>query len=148
MPVAVITGASRGFGRELARSLASDGWDLVLNARRADLLAAVRDELVVLGVSVDAIAGDVADAGHRTALVHAASARGGLDLVVNNASTLGPTPLVRLDALSLEAFRDTLEVNVVAPLALVQRALPLLRRSRGVIVGVSSDAAVEGYEGW
>jgi NAD(P)-dependent dehydrogenase (short-subunit alcohol dehydrogenase family) len=148
MPVAIITGASRGFGRALAIDLAKGGWDLVLDGRQADSLEDVGRELDGLGVSATRIAGDVTDADHRAALVGEAARRGSLDLLVNNASTLGPSPLPRLEAYPLEALRRVYEVNTVAPLALVQAALPLLRRSNGIVVSVSSDAAIEGYEGW
>src|SRR5205085_1073205 len=95
-----------------------------------------------------AIAGDVTDPDHRAALVAAAERLGGIDLLVNNASTLGTSPLPRLDTLPLDTFRRTFEVNVVAPLALVQAALPSLRTSAGRIVNITSDAGVEGYETW
>jgi NAD(P)-dependent dehydrogenase (short-subunit alcohol dehydrogenase family) len=149
MPVAVITGASKGLGRALAAALAERGWDLVLGARGADALKESAGHAGRHGTRVVAVAGDVTDAGHRTALVAAAERLGGLDLLVNNASALGAEPLVRLDALPAAGLRAALETNVVAPLGLVQEALPLLRRSRaGAVVTVSSDAAVEAYETW
>jgi len=147
MGVAIVTGASRGLGEALARGLAGRGWSLVLDARRAEALQAVADELAPLAKLV-AIPGDVADARHRAALVAAAADLGGLDLLVNNASLLGPSPQPRLADYPLDVYEDVYRVNVVAPLALAQAALPLLRRSRGRIVNVTSDAAVEGYEGW
>jgi NAD(P)-dependent dehydrogenase (short-subunit alcohol dehydrogenase family) len=148
MAVAIITGASKGFGRALALDLAADGWALVVDARDAAALDATAGELRAAGADVRAIAGDVNDPAHREALVGAAWDAGGLDLLVNNASTLGPTPMPTLDAYPLEALVDVYATNVVAPLALVQLALPLLRASHGTIVGITSDAAVEGYEGW
>jgi hypothetical protein len=148
MAVAIITGASKGFGRALAEDLAGDGWDLVLDARHAGELEATARALREHGTQVRAIAGDVSDAAHREQLVAAANALGGLDLLVNNASTLGPTPMPFLRYYPVDEFARVYEVNVVAPLALVQRALPLLHASRGVIVGITSDAGVEGYEGW
>jgi len=147
MGVAIVTGASRGLGEALARGLAGRGWSLVLDARGAEALQAVADELAPLAKLV-AIPGDVADARHRAALVAAAADLGGLDLLVNNASLLGPSPQPRLADYPLDVYEDVYRVNVVAPLALAQAALPLLRRSRGRIVNVTSDAAVEGYEGW
>ncbi|MBA2282898.1 MAG: SDR family oxidoreductase [Acidimicrobiia bacterium] len=148
MPTALITGGSRGFGRALAAALADKGWDLVVDARnRADLDAAAA-QLSRAGTTVRAVAGDVADAGHRTALVRAAEELGGLDLLVNNASMLGPSPLPALADYPLDVLRHVLDVNVVGPLGLIQLALPLLQRSNGVVVDVTSDAAVEGYEGW
>ena len=145
MPVAILTGASKGLGLALARSLAERGWNLVIDARDATALGAVVAEL---GANVEAVAGDVTDPDHRAALIAAAERRGRLDLLVNNASTLGASPLPRLDVLPLDTYRRTLEVNVVAPLALVQAALPLLRASGGSILNLTSDAGVEGYESW
>jgi NAD(P)-dependent dehydrogenase (short-subunit alcohol dehydrogenase family) len=147
MAVALITGASRGFGRAVARSLALDGWSLVLDARGAPALELVTAELAQR-TDVRGIAGDVTDAWHRERLVAEADALGGLDLLVNNASGLGPSPQPTLAAYPLDVLRSVYEVNVVAPLALVQTALPLLRASHGTIVNVTSDAAREPYEGW
>jgi NAD(P)-dependent dehydrogenase (short-subunit alcohol dehydrogenase family) len=147
-PVALITGASHGLGRALAQALAADGWRLVIDARGADDLHSLAHQLGP-DTSVRAIPGDVADAAHRAALITAVEELGRLDLLVNNASTLGPTPLPHLDVVDVDALRDVYEVNVVAPLALTQLALPSLRDADdGVIVNVTSDAAVEGYEGW
>ncbi len=149
MPVAIITGASKGLGRALAEALAARGWDLVLDARTAGVLEETAAALVTYGTRVSAVPGDVTDAGHRAELVAAAWRLGGVDLVVHNASALGAEPLVRLDALPLEGLRRALEVNVVAALGLVQEALPLLRASgAGSLITVSSDAAAEAYETW
>ncbi|WP_343955376.1 SDR family NAD(P)-dependent oxidoreductase [Nonomuraea longicatena] len=137
---ALITGASRGLGLALARSLAGAGWNLVLTARGADELARVADEL-----GATAIPGDVTDPRHRERL---AAAVPGLDLLVNNAGALGVTPLPPVAGYPLADFRDLLEANVVAPLALVQLTLPALRARGGAIVNVTSDAAAEPYEGW
>jgi NAD(P)-dependent dehydrogenase (short-subunit alcohol dehydrogenase family) len=142
--VAVVTGASRGLGLALTRALSERGWRVIVDARDAgDLDAAVAGL-----ANVTAIAGDVADAEHRRALVAAADAFGRLDLLVNNASSLGASPLPPLAEYPLATLEETLRVNVLAPLALVQEALPLLARSGGRIVNVTSDAAVEAYEGW
>jgi len=148
MAVALITGASRGFGRALARELAGDGWDLVVDARHPEPLDEVAESLEGSGVAVRATPGDITDPDHRQELVRAAEELGGLDLLVNNAGTLGPSPLPRLDALDPSSLTQVMVVNVVAPLALVQLALPMLRRHHGVVVAVTSDAAVEAYEGW
>ncbi|TDB88752.1 SDR family oxidoreductase [Actinomadura sp. 7K534] len=143
MRTALITGASRGLGRALARELARDGWHLVVDARDADALsAAVRE----IGGSVTAVAGDVTDPAHRADLVRAAD--GGLDLLVNNASTLGPAPMPRLAELPVADLADTFATNVLAPLALVQDFLPGLRERGGAILNVTSDAATENYETW
>ncbi|MDQ0778185.1 NAD(P)-dependent dehydrogenase (short-subunit alcohol dehydrogenase family) [Streptomyces aurantiacus] len=149
MPVAIITGASKGLGRALAEALAARGWDLVLDARTAGPLQETAAAVGTYGARVRALPGDVTDGAHRAALVAAARELGGVDLLVNNASALGAEPLVRLDALALDGLRRALEVNVVAALGLVQEALPLLRESpAGAVIGVSSDAAAEAYETW
>ncbi|WP_055615417.1 SDR family NAD(P)-dependent oxidoreductase [Streptomyces phaeochromogenes] len=149
MPVAIITGASKGLGRALAKALAERGWDLVLDARTAGVLQETAAALAKYGTRVEALPGDVTDGAHRAGLVAAARELGGIDLLVNNASALGAEPLVRLDALALDGLRRALEVNVVAPLGLVQEALPLLRESpAGAVIDVSSDAAAEAYETW
>ncbi|MET1002760.1 MAG: SDR family oxidoreductase [Acidimicrobiia bacterium] len=147
MAVALITGASRGFGLAIARTLAHDGWALVIDARGADALLGAAAELDKLTV-VRALPGDVTEPAHREALVAAAWDLGGLDLLVNNASILGPSPQPALAGYPLDALREVYEANVVAPLALVQQALPLLQVSNGVVVNITSDAAVEAYEGW
>jgi NAD(P)-dependent dehydrogenase (short-subunit alcohol dehydrogenase family) len=147
MAVAIITGGSRGLGLALARALAERGWRLVLDARGADALQRVRAELAER-TQVVALPGDVADEGHLRALVDAAGELGGLDLLVNNASVLGPSPQPRLADYPLDTVADVFRVNALAPLRLVQLALPLLTASGGRILNVTSDAAVEGYEGW
>ncbi|MFD5228419.1 SDR family NAD(P)-dependent oxidoreductase [Streptomyces qaidamensis] len=149
MPVAIITGASKGLGRALAEALAGRGWDMVLDARGAQALADTAEVVSARGARVSALPGDVTDAAHRAELVSAARRLGGVDLLVHNASALGAEPLVRLEELSLEGLRRALDVNLVAGLGLVQEALPLLRASRaGTVVAVSSDAAAEAYETW
>jgi NAD(P)-dependent dehydrogenase (short-subunit alcohol dehydrogenase family) len=142
--VAIVTGASRGLGLALARALAERGWRLIVDARGAEALDAAAAGLD----GATAIPGDVADPAHRRALVAAAEGAGRLDLLVNNASVLGASPLPPLAEYPLATLEDVLRVNVLAPLALVQEALPLLARSGGRIVNLSSDAAVEAYEGW
>jgi NADP-dependent 3-hydroxy acid dehydrogenase YdfG len=137
---ALITGASRGLGLALARSLAGSGWNLVLTARGADELRRIADEL-----GATAIPGDVTDPEHVDRLARAAPE---LDLLVNNASDLGVTPLPPLAGYPIEAFRVLLETNVTAPLALLQATLPALRTSGGAIVNITSDAATGAYEGW
>ncbi len=134
-------------GLALARSLVGDGWHVVIDARSRDELDRARRELETLG-SVGAVAGDVTDAAHRQALVAAAvGLGGGIDLLVHNASHLGPSPQPRLAAYPLADFARVYEVNVVAPLALTQAALPVIRPG-GRILAVTSDAGVEAYEGW
>ena len=144
MSNALITGASRGFGRALAADLAASGWDLVLDARGGE---ALREATTSLRPGrITAIPGDVTDPAHRSHL--AAACATALDVLVLNASTLGPSPLPSVADLRQEDLSATLEVNVVAQLALVQSLLPALRRARGTIVGLTSDAAVEPYPGW
>ena len=141
MPDAIVTGASRGLGAALTRGLVEDGWRVVADARgRAEL-----ERLWAGTWNVVPVAGDIADAKHRTALVDAAGSE--IDLLVNNASTLGPSPLPPLADYPLDELRRVYEVNVTAPLALVQLALPRLR-AKARIINVTSDAAVEAYEAW
>jgi NAD(P)-dependent dehydrogenase (short-subunit alcohol dehydrogenase family) len=142
---AIITGASRGLGLALARTLVADGWRVVIDARTADDLARAAADL---GPAAVAVPGDLTDPAHRAALLAAAADLGSLDLLVNNAGTLGPSPLPSVAALPVEALRELYEVNVLAPLALTQAALPALRGAGGVLVTITSDAAVEPYEGW
>src|SRR5207244_7772340 len=124
------------------------GWALGIDAPGSESLDAATAELAAL-TKVVAIAGDVSDDAHRTALVDAAAALGGLDLLANNASVLGPSPQPRLADYPLDVLAHVYDVNAVAPLGLAQRALPLLRRApRGTIVNITSDAGVEPYEGW
>ena len=144
MPTAIITGASRGLGLALARALARDGWRLVVDARGAEALDQAAEELGRLG-EVTAIAGDVSDPAHRQALVDAAGER--IDLLVNNASLLGPSPQPMLADYPLEVLERVYSVNVFAPLALIQLALPRMREG-GRILNITSDAGSEAYEGW
>ena len=144
MPTAIVTGASRGLGLALAHALADRGWRLVVDARDGAALEAAVAPLRHR-THVVAIAGDVGDAWHRSGLVAAAGPR--IDLVVNNASDLGPSPLPTLGRLPLGALEQVLRTNLVAPLGLVQTALSQLVEGARVI-NVSSDAAVEPYEGW
>ena len=140
-PTAVVTGASKGLGRALATALAARGWQLVLDARDpADLATALPGATV--------LAGDVSDPAHRADLAAAVRTHGRLDLLVNNASDLGPSPLPALAAYPLDALRRVFETDVLAPVALAQALLPMLRSARGTVVNVSSDAAVEAYPYW
>jgi NAD(P)-dependent dehydrogenase (short-subunit alcohol dehydrogenase family) len=143
MPVAVITGASRGLGAALAHALEGRGWDLVVDGRDAEaLLAATR------GTAAHALPGDVTDPAHRQRLADSAAALGGADLLVNNASTLGASPLPAVRDLSDQTLLDTLVTNVVAPHALTRLMLPQLLAHRGTVLNITSDAAVEAYPGW
>jgi|SRR5581483_7909532 len=144
MPLAIITGASRGLGLALARELATRNWALVIDARGARDLEVVARELGQL-TEVAALPGDVADANHRRDLLSAAGPD--IDLLVNNASILGPSPQPQLDDYPLEIVKRVYDVNVFAPLALCQLVLPRLPDG-GRIINITSDAAVEAYEGW
>ena len=143
---ALITGASRGLGLALARRLAADGWSLLIDARGAPALDEARAELAAL-TNVTALAGAVVDPVHRQELVDAARALGGLDLVVNNASTLGVSPLPPLLDYPLDTLEQVYRTNVLAPLALLQGLRGLLKPG-ACVINVSSDAAVAAYEGW
>jgi NAD(P)-dependent dehydrogenase (short-subunit alcohol dehydrogenase family) len=127
-----------------------DGWGVVIDGRDATAVEQAVNRLRGSsdGRTVVGIAGDVADPAHRGQLVEAAAKLGRLDLVVNNASTLGPSPQPLLADYPLAEFEHVLAVNVVAPLALLQATLPLLRINRGFVIDVTSDAGVEGYSGW
>ncbi len=142
---AIITGASRGLGLALAHQLARDGHRLVIDARGIDDLERARADLAEL-TKVIAVPGDVSDPDHRRRLVEAADGR--LNLLVNNASILGPSPQPPLADYPLDVLEQVYRTNVIAPLGLIQLALPLLRQSQGTVINITSDAALEPYEGW
>ena len=144
--IALITGASRGLGLALARGLAARGWSLILDARDANDLEVARLSLHT-DVPIHTLAGDVSDSEHRATLAGLAQAAGGLDAVVNNASTLGPSPLPALLDLPLDQLEAIYRVNVIAPLGLLQVVRPFLRPDAR-IVNITSDAAIEPYSGW
>jgi NAD(P)-dependent dehydrogenase (short-subunit alcohol dehydrogenase family) len=145
--VALVTGASRGLGRALAAELVRRGWHVVVDARDAARLASAVDEFQAPD-AVTALAGDVSDPAHRRELADAVDKAGGLDLLVNNASVLGPSPQPRLADYPLDILEQVYAVNTIAPVALLQLVLPQLEERGGRIVDVSSDAAVEAYGGW
>lgn len=140
MPTALVTGASAGLGRALAAALVSRKWTVVGDGRDAAALGSAARE-----TGFTPVPGDVADPAHRAALADACPA---LDLLVNNAGSLGVSPLPPLGGYPLAELENVYRVNVFAPLALTQLLLPALRAARGTIIDVSSDAAVEAYEGW
>jgi NAD(P)-dependent dehydrogenase (short-subunit alcohol dehydrogenase family) len=145
-PVAIVTGASRGFGKAVTTALLDSGWTVVADARRANELKATVAELN--SDRLIGLPGDVTDASHRDTLLTAALEAGPLGLLVNNASRLGPSPQPALADYPPAELRAVYETNVFAPLALIRAALPALRDNAGVIVNLSSDAAVEPYPGW
>jgi NAD(P)-dependent dehydrogenase (short-subunit alcohol dehydrogenase family) len=146
--VALITGASRGLGKTLTTFLAGRGDSLIITARGAGALHAVAQELEKLEVEVVALPGDVSDPAHQQRLVEAAQRMGRLDLLINNASLLGPSPQPALADYPLEMLAQVLAINLFAPLGLIQQVLPLLTASHGLVINLSSDAAVGGYAGW
>jgi NAD(P)-dependent dehydrogenase (short-subunit alcohol dehydrogenase family) len=146
-PVALVTGGSRGLGRALAAELARRGWRVIIDGRDAASLRAAASQMS-LPDAVTAIPGDVADAEHRARLADAVATAGGLDLAVNNASILGPSPQPSLAEYPLAMFEAVYAVNTLAPLALLQLLLPHLVSRQGRVINVSSDAAVEAYAGW
>ena len=146
--VALVTGAGRGLGRILATFLAGQRHNLVITSRTPTELHDVARSLESTGVKIVAIPGDITNPVHRTSLLQETRAIGGLSLLVNNASDLGEIPRPELVSASLQRLRVTLETNLVAPLALIQEALPQLEQTRGLVVNISSDASQGGYERW
>jgi NAD(P)-dependent dehydrogenase (short-subunit alcohol dehydrogenase family) len=148
MPVAIVTGASRGLGAALARALVKEGWSVLIDARDAEALEMMAEDLEGLGGTVTALVGDVNDPAHRRALIEAVGERP-LDLLINNASSLGPSPLPSLTDVSPERLGEVFATNAVAPVALIQAAAPALRRSaHPTVVNITSDASVGAYSGW
>jgi NAD(P)-dependent dehydrogenase (short-subunit alcohol dehydrogenase family) len=143
MSVALITGGSAGLGHALAHALAEDGWRVVVDGRDAARLSEAADHPDIV-----AVPGDVADDWHRGALAEAVDREGRLDLLVHNASALGPTPLPHLATTTADDLQQVWRTNVAAPLAVTADLLPLLVESGGTLLSISSDAAVEHYEGW
>jgi NAD(P)-dependent dehydrogenase (short-subunit alcohol dehydrogenase family) len=151
MSVAIVTGASKGLGRALAEGLAREGWSVVIDGRDAGALetAATAIRAAATVGEVRALAGDITDAAHRIALAESAAELGEVRLLVNNAGTLGASPLPTLADYPLDELRIAFEVNVVAPLGMIQEALPLLLDADTPrVIDITSDAGVEAYEGW
>lgn len=142
----LITGASRGLGFALANALHNDGWKLIIDSRNSDALAIAHRDLGS-DDNIIAIPGDITDSGHQAALLHAAAAIDGLDLVINNAGMLGPSPQPYLLDYPLDVLRDVFYTNVIAPLGILQTLKDQLKPG-AVIINVTSDAAREAYEGW
>jgi NAD(P)-dependent dehydrogenase (short-subunit alcohol dehydrogenase family) len=151
-PTAIVTGASRGLGRALTGALAAAGYELIIDARDSAALeaaaAAIRVQHDLPRRAIRIVPGDITDAAHRAALTAAAEQAGGASLLVNNAGTLGPSPLPALADLRVADLRAAFDANVIAPIALTQLLLPSLRRHGGAVLNITSDAAVEAYAGW
>lgn len=149
MSTAIVTGASRGFGYELAASLARLGWSVVIDARDGSALKAAAAEIDRVGPGrVLSVVGDVSDRLHARHLVDSAVGVGDFRLLVNNASILGPSPQPNLGEYPIDVLEEVFRVNVLAPISLSQLALPYLREYQGAVVNITSDAAVVPYEGW
>jgi NAD(P)-dependent dehydrogenase (short-subunit alcohol dehydrogenase family) len=144
---ALITGASRGLGLALARQLAAEGWQLIIDARGAEALEAAARVALTKQARVIAIPGDVTDLAHRSALAEAARELGGLDALVNNASFLGPSPQPPLLDYPLDVLEQVYRTNLIAPLALIQAVRDELKTG-ACVINITSDAGVEAYEGW
>lgn len=145
-PVAIVTGASRGFGSAVTAALLDRGWTVVGDARRAAELESTVRKLD--SSNFIALPGDITDASHRAELVAAARNAGPLGLLVNNASQLGPSPQPALADYPASELWTVYQTNLFSPLALIQATLPALAEGAGVIVNLTSDAAVEPYPGW
>ncbi len=149
----LITGASRGLGRELAKTFAREGAShLVLAARDRAALDGLKDEIAqscpeahVFVITADLSQDDDVE---RLAALTLTAVGGRLDVLVNNASTLGATPMPYLLDYPLEDFRRTLNVNLIAPFLLIKKLLPAMIECGGSIINVTSDAGVTGYPGW
>jgi NAD(P)-dependent dehydrogenase (short-subunit alcohol dehydrogenase family) len=139
--IALVTGGSAGLGRALVTALADDGWTVITDGRRADRLAGLPSGVI-------AMAGDITDTTHRGAMVAEVARLGRLDLLVHNAGSLGPTPLPRLEAITADDLQALWRPNVGAPLLFTGQVLPYLAGADGVLLTISSDAAVEHYPGW
>jgi NAD(P)-dependent dehydrogenase (short-subunit alcohol dehydrogenase family) len=145
--VAIVTGATKGFGRAVADALSQAGWRVIGNGRTSGTIQSAAESFK-RPENVKLIRGDINDPEHLQMLVTAAKSLGHLKLLVNNAGTLGPSPLPALSAVRAEDMRDIFESNVIAPLRLMQLALPVIVNDNGVIINLTSDAAPEHYEGW
>jgi NAD(P)-dependent dehydrogenase (short-subunit alcohol dehydrogenase family) len=145
--VALITGASRGLGREIAQQFAARGARLVLVARGEAALQTAGEELARM-TDVLPLAADVSEEAEQIAAA-ALDRFGRVDVLVNNASEIGPSPMPPLEAYPWDALLRVLRVNVVAPLHLIQLLLPQMKtRGEGIIINVTSDAGVQAYPGW
>ena len=141
---ALITGGSAGLGRASTLALAERGWEVIVTGRRVEPL----DRVASRGIAITAVPGDVTDPRHRDRIAEVIAARGRLDLLVNNASALGPSPMPALTRYPEDALAQVFATNVLAPLALIAALIGQVRAADGTVINVSSDAAVEAYAGW
>lgn len=146
--VAIITGASKGLGFSLAKFLSQQNDTVIVTARGKNLLRSAAEHLQNQGGHVIPISGDVTNDEHRRQVIDIARRFGRIDILVNNASSLGPTPMPSLVNFPIGNFQNLFDVNVFAPIGLIQEAFPILKTSRGLVINISSNAAVRGYEGW
>ncbi|GAB5492193.1 MAG: SDR family oxidoreductase [Phototrophicaceae bacterium] len=144
--LALITGASKGLGKTLAEWLSAQGYDLIITARGADLLAQTANDLQSSNTKIHSLIGDVSDNSHQAEITAIVQQYGQLDLLINNASTLGTLPMPSLLDYDLNALATVFKVNVFAPLALIQQLKPYLNDA--LVINLSSDAAIGGYAGW
>lgn len=146
----LITGASRGLGRALALQAAQLGAKVALNARNENELLKVAEEIKAKGGEAKTYAYDIADKNNIYPLLGSIQNElGPIDILVNNASTLGPTPLRPLMDSECEDFESVLQRNLLAPFRLSKAVLGRqLFKDQGVVVNLSSDAAVEAYPNW
>lgn len=143
--VAIVTGISRGFGLAVAHALLAKGWQVVGDGRSTESLKKVQANL---GPGAILIAGNVTNEAHLIKLVDTARSLGQFKLLVNNAGILGPSPMPVLLDLKINDLESVLKINTLAPLRLIQIAAPSLAKIVGVVINVTSDAAVKDYEGW
>jgi len=146
--LALITGGSKGLGKTLAEWFSVQGYHLILTARTETTLQATADALRTSGAVVKTVVGDIRDATHQAQIAALVAEHGRLDVLVNNASTLGVLPMPKLAHFALEDLREVFNVNVFAPVALVQQVLPSLKVAQGLVINLSSDAARGGYQTW
>jgi NAD(P)-dependent dehydrogenase (short-subunit alcohol dehydrogenase family) len=141
--VALVTGGSAGLGLALTTALAEQGWDVLTDGRSEEKFKEAE-----LPAGVTTIVGDLTDADHRAELVEAVRQRGRLDLLVHNASTLGPLPMRPLAEVDIPDLMQVWRTNIGGPLVLTSALLPWLREADGVLLSISSDAAIAHYETW
>jgi NAD(P)-dependent dehydrogenase (short-subunit alcohol dehydrogenase family) len=149
----LITGASQGLGREMALRFAREGASgLSIVARHVDKLNEVREEIRRIAAKIDmvAIEADVSKPRdiERIIATTLAQFKGHFDVLVNNASTIGPSPMPNLLDYPVEDFREVIDTNLIGPFLLIKTVLPAMIERGGSIINVTSDAGQVGYPGW